>query len=250
MQLNLIVPALLSAIAAAATDAAAVASDCDRLNAAFPTLGYNSTCCPVNPPSSSIPIMCDRNNNIMALMFDNKTELAGVAFPDLSGMTVLGTVYLNATGNQLTAFSLASSNVTVLYLDDNQITGSLSTLPSKLQLLSIANNNLTNIDTVGQVDALKSLCYLDVSNNQITGAIPASLSTFPYPSQLHLDGNGFSNADNFTINGKPFPVQNRAGISTPSVQASSPATFITRISGASIGAVLSLSAIISSVLLF
>ncbi|ORY41358.1 hypothetical protein BCR33DRAFT_739844 [Rhizoclosmatium globosum] len=96
MQLNLIVPVLLFAIAAAA----AAASDCDRLNAAFPTLGYNSTCCPVNPPSSSIPIMCDRNNNIMALMFDNKTELAGVAFPDLSGMTVLGTVYLN--GNKLT----------------------------------------------------------------------------------------------------------------------------------------------------
>ena len=83
------------------------------------------------------------------------------------------------------------SNLTDLYLDNNQLTGEIpSELGglSNLKFLYLYNNRLTG-EIPSELGGLSNLEVLDLDNNQLTGEIPPELGGLSNLRNLYLDNN-------------------------------------------------------------
>ncbi len=88
----------------------------------------------------------------------------------------------------------SDGRVTVLHLDNNQLSGRLPRVLGSLPLLN--DLNLSNNQLTGPIPAelgnLISLWILDLSHNQLTGPIPAELGNLPLLTYLDLSYNDLS----------------------------------------------------------
>ena len=85
----------------------------------------------------------------------------------------------------------SNGRVTYLYLNDNQLTGSIpSSLGSltNLEYLYLPNNQLTG-SIPSSLGSLTKLTELDLFNNQLTGSIPSSLGSLTNLEYLYLSDN-------------------------------------------------------------
>eukprot|EP01018_Ginkgo_biloba_P026613 Gb_19042 [translate_table: standard] len=94
------------------------------------------------------------------------------------------------------AIPAIESRLIHLDLSQNLLSGHLPQLPSSLHFLSVAQNILSG--SVENVDSLMGLKYLDLSLNQFTGSIPASIFAMQL-SNLLLERNSLSGS--LTIHG-------------------------------------------------
>ncbi|KAM3271864.1 hypothetical protein ACQJBY_042208 [Aegilops geniculata] len=89
----------------------------------------------------------------------------------------------------------SSSKLQVLLLDNNNITGSLPDLVSRMTSLinlNLASNRLTGTLPTG-IGNLSNLTYLDLHDNQMGGVITEEhFSTLPHLQELHLSANSFT----------------------------------------------------------
>ncbi|MCO5555979.1 hypothetical protein L7F22_009523 [Adiantum nelumboides] len=107
-----------------------------------------------NSLSGSIPSELGRLESLVHLLLDNN-DLSGELPPELSNISTL----------------------LIMQLDNNHFNGSIPSNYSglsKLTKLSLRNCNLTG--SIPDLSAMSSLGYLDLSQNQLTGQLPSSIS--------------------------------------------------------------------------
>jgi Leucine-rich repeat (LRR) protein len=101
-----------------------------------------------------------------------------------------------AEGTECTWYGITcmDDHITHIYLDNNNLTGSLPSEISGLKWLIELNLNTNTIsgELPAETGALTNLEMLDLSNNQITGSIPDALSTLTTLYQLNLSHNDIS----------------------------------------------------------
>ncbi|KAI5057338.1 hypothetical protein GOP47_0027353 [Adiantum capillus-veneris] len=122
-----------------------------------------------NSLNGSIPPELGRLESLVHLLLDNN-DLSGELPPELSNISTL----------------------LIMQLDNNHFSGSIPSIYSalsKLTKLSLRNCSLTG--TIPDLSAMSSLGYLDLSQNQLTGQLPSSISqvvTTIVLSNNRLDG--------------------------------------------------------------
>ncbi|KAI5076459.1 hypothetical protein GOP47_0008524 [Adiantum capillus-veneris] len=107
-----------------------------------------------NSLTGSIPSELGRLENIVHILFDNN-YLNGELPPELSN----------------------TSTLHILQLDNNHFNGSIpSSYMNMPGLVKLSLRNCNLMGTIPELSALSSLKYLDLSNNQLTGELPANIS--------------------------------------------------------------------------
>ncbi|XP_034899685.1 leucine-rich repeat receptor-like serine/threonine-protein kinase RGI4 [Populus alba] len=104
-------------------------------------------------------------------------------FVDLSNNLLVGGIPLSISGCQ---------NLEFLDLHSNGITGSVpDTLPKSLQYVDVSDNRLTGSLT-HRIGSLTELTKLNLAKNQLSGGIPAEIMSCSKLQLLNLGDNGFS----------------------------------------------------------
>jgi Leucine-rich repeat (LRR) protein len=199
----LLVLALMSPLAHAVTDCAAVteipSTECQVLVAFYNSTNGdswedNSGWLETNVPCDWRGVMCSGGHVSELYLFGN--QLTGSIPSELGNLTNLER--LSLFGNQLTG-SIPSelgnlSHLESLSLDNNQLTGSipneLGNL-NNLQVLILSNNRLTgSIPT--ELSNLNNLWRIELDNNQLTGSIPSQLGNLSNLKKLVLYNNSLT----------------------------------------------------------
>ncbi len=139
--------------------------------------------------------------NFLNLDYLNLSDngLSGTIPPKIGQLTKI--TYLILNNNQLSG-TIPSSignilNLSSIYLNNNQLTGSIpSTLKNLLHLSTVnfADNNLTGKipDSLGKIGTYTFFQTLDLSGNQLEGAIPGSFNSFEKDAHINLSSNKFT----------------------------------------------------------
>lgn len=124
---------------------------------------------------------CDNNGaHVIGLMLASN-QLSG-AFPDLSGLPQLKTLWLhdNALSGSLPA-SLSSLPIVQLRLSNNQLTGQLPDFAAWPNLVDfVVDHNGFTGPVPASLSDLNHLAWLDISHNQLSGSLPE----FPDPEPV------------------------------------------------------------------
>ena len=109
--------------------------------------------------------------------------------------TLAGSAALNWTSqlpiDQWEGVTVSNSRVTELFLQDNQLTGTIPVALSKLSQLRklyLSDNSLTGT-IPSELGNLSNLRWLSLRNNKLTGSIPATLGNLSYLQELWLKNN-------------------------------------------------------------
>ena len=109
--------------------------------------------------------------------------------------TLAGSAALNWTLqlpiDQWEGVTVSNSRVTELFLQDNQLTGTIPVALSKLSQLRklyLSDNSLTGT-IPSELGNLSNLRWLSLRNNKLTGSIPATLGNLSYLQELWLRNN-------------------------------------------------------------
>ncbi|XP_034710219.1 receptor-like protein EIX2 [Vitis riparia] len=104
--------------------------------------------------------------------------------------------FFNISNNQITGTlpNLSSKFDRSLYIDmsSNYLEGSISELPSVLQLLDLSNNKFSGSTALLCTVPTTSLVYLDLSNNSLSGELPNCWPQWKSLTVLNLENNKFS----------------------------------------------------------
>ncbi|KAK9670149.1 hypothetical protein RND81_13G181200 [Saponaria officinalis] len=153
------------------------------------TLSHNSLTGPIPDSLSQLGFLEE--------VYLDYNALEGPIPGSFSGLTRLRR--LEVQGNRLTGELPDLSRLSNLYFlncGDNSISGGFPvTFPASLVEVSMRNNSLVGSFSPESVEKLGFLQVLDLSYNQLTGSIPASLFTRPSLQQLSLAYNNFTSIE-------------------------------------------------------
>ncbi|CAO2828069.1 unnamed protein product [Amaranthus hypochondriacus] len=149
-----------------------------------------------NSLSGAIPDSVGKLTNLEELVLDNNALVDPIP-RSFSGFINLKR--LEIQGNQLCGeFPDLSRLSTLSYLDcsENKISGEIPTnFPASLVEISMRNNELSGNLKHEIVTKLPFLQVFDLSFNQLSGSVPASLFTHPILQQLSLSNNDFTSIE-------------------------------------------------------
>eukprot|EP00834_Sanchytrium_tribonematis_P004807 NODE_257_length_11653_cov_0.298858.p2 type:complete len:648 gc:universal NODE_257_length_11653_cov_0.298858:4236-6179(+) len=147
------------------------------------------------PAITNVQILDVRNNQLVGSIGINNlnmqidvsmNRLTGISFISPNGAYQLNS--LNVSKNMISNMALVPNNVKILDVSYNLLT-KVFTLPGNITTF-IANNNVFSGSLISTVFlSLKSINYLDVSNNLFNGSFPNIPSTITY---LDISNNSFS----------------------------------------------------------
>ncbi|XP_074295156.1 uncharacterized protein LOC141623024 [Silene latifolia] len=149
-----------------------------------------------NSVSGPLPGSLGRLNSLEEIYLDNNA-LVGPIPRSFSGLVGLKRLELqgNKLGGELPDLSRLSS-LYLIDLGDNSFSGGFPTsLPASLVEVSMRGNKLNGNLPFESVVKLGFLQVLDLSYNQLSGSIPASLFTRPSLQQLSLAYNNFTSIE-------------------------------------------------------
>jgi kinase len=144
-----------------------------------------------NNLNGSIPkslSQCPHLNNLQV----GNNHLTGEVPADLWHMQNLTTVTMN---NNMLSGKLPSSlpwNLTRLEIQNNQFSGIVPTSAGHLYVFQAGNNNFTGDIPPGLIAGMPLLIKLDLSENNISGEIPASIGSLDSLTMLNLSHNKIS----------------------------------------------------------
>ena len=136
-----------------------------------------------NPKNTSESSSESDSKNIIESM-EKKADENGPSL-DISGQGI----------QKLPSYVLSKTNLEVLDISDNSLTGALPSEIGKLRnlrVLKAGNNDMTGDPT--EVGQLQKLEILDLSNNQLTG-LPNELGNLKNLKTLNLSGNDYAEQD-------------------------------------------------------
>ncbi|CAI5965731.1 unnamed protein product [Closterium sp. NIES-65] len=108
---------------------------------------------------------------------------------NITGAAPVTHAYLDLSWNQLT--SMPSAIIADVLMAHNQLQGPLpSAVPTRLGILELQGNAFSG--SLPNFDSLPYLIIFDVSDNQLSGSLPDSISSLVLLSRLGLGGNNLS----------------------------------------------------------